>query len=476
MKPRGWRYTRKSLKVKIKEFFILLTVLFVITISLVDPLAAFISPEEETGIGDKFLKSIRPHYEFADYPYIDLYINDLGQYLGRQIKAPYFPLNFYVIKENTLNAFAAPAGHVFIFSGLIGKMENVDELASILAHELGHVSARHLASRIKRSKKIGMATIAGILAGILAGGKAAGALMTSSIAAGIQAELGYTREDERQADQLGFKYTHASGFNPEGMITVLNKIQRESGYREGGIPPYLLTHPGTPERMANMEVRLQGYKKMPEPDKTKELRSRFPLFRTMVLALCNDEEDATRKFKERLIDDPESIVANYGLGLTLKREGKINEAINHFKIALKKEKGSIPIMFAMGKAYQMDGQYENSVSILQEALELSPKDKEIMYLLALSLQNLELYSQASRIYNKLTFLPPVKDGIYYNLGLVYGRQGKLALAHYNLGLYFTKLKKREKALFHLKKARELAGSKPALKEKIDKSLKGLVNR
>jgi tetratricopeptide (TPR) repeat protein len=175
--------------------------------------------------------------------------------------------------------------------------------------------------------------------------------------------------------------------------------------------------------MANIETMLQGYKKMPEPDKTKELRSRFPLFHAMVIALCNDKEDATREFKKRLIADPESIVAHYGLGLILEREGKINEALNHLKIALKKKEGSIPIM-----------------------------------------------------YERLTFLPPVKDRVYYNLGLVYGRQDKLALAHYNLGIYFRKLKRREKALFHFNKARELAGSKLALKEKIDRALKGLGNR
>lgn len=461
---------------KIKNFFILLTTIFIITIFSIGSSAAFLSPEEETELGDRFLKSIGSQYEFADYPYIVQYINDLGKYIGRQIEVPYFSLNFYVIKDNTINAFAAPAGHVFFFSGLIGIMDNVDELASVLAHELGHVSARHLASRIERSKKIGLATMAGVLAGILIGGEAAGALMTGSMAAGIQAELGYTREDERQADQLGYKYNHMTGFNPEGMITTLKKMQRERWYGGGGVPPYLLTHPGTPERMANIEVMLQGYKKMPEPDKTKELRSRFPIFHTMVVALCNDMEDARREFKKGLLEDPESIVAHYGLGLILEKEGKINEALNHFKIALKKKEGSIPIMFAMGNAYRMNGQYEDSVSILQEALKISPKDKEIMYLLALSLQNLELYGQSSKIYERLTFLPPVKDGVYYNLGLVYGRQGKLGLAHYNLGIHFNKLRRREKALFHFNKAKELAGSKPELQEKIDKALKELGNR
>ncbi|MFB0532598.1 MAG: M48 family metalloprotease, partial [Desulfatiglandales bacterium] len=185
-------------KVSIKNFFILLTALFITGVSLVESRGAFLSPEEETQLGDRFLRSITSQYELSDYPYIVQYINELGSYLGRQIEVPYFPLNFYIVKENDINAFAAPAGHVFTFSGLIKVTDDVDELAAVLAHELGHVSARHLAVRIERSKKIGMATMAGVLAGILAGGKAAGALTTGSIAAGIQAELGYSREDERQ--------------------------------------------------------------------------------------------------------------------------------------------------------------------------------------------------------------------------------------------------------------------------------------
>jgi predicted Zn-dependent protease len=461
------------LKVRIKNFFILLIVLLIITTSFADSLASFLSPEEETELGGRFLKRIRSQYEFADYPYIVQYINDLGNYIGRQIEVPYFPLNFYMIKDTSINAFAAPGGHVFFFSGLIRIMDNVDELASVLAHELGHVSARHLALRIERSKKIGMATMAAILAGVLIGGEVTGALMTGSIAAGIQAELGYSREDERQADQLGFKYTHMSSFDTQGMITTLKKIQRENWYGGQNIPPYLLTHPGASERMTNIETMAQEYKKMPDSDKTKELRSCFPIFHTMVIALCDDKEYATREFKKRLRADPESILAHYGLGLALERDGKINKALNHFKIALRGKENSIPIMFSMAKAYQTIGQYENSVSILQEALQLSPKDKEILYLLALSLQNLEQYGQSSRIYERLTFLPPVKDRVYYNLGLVYGREGKLAMAHYNLGMYFTKLRRKEKALFHFNKAKELAESKPALKEKINKALADL---
>jgi predicted Zn-dependent protease len=457
-------------KVRIKNLLVLGAALVVMATSVSVSRAAYLSPKEETELGERFLASISSQYEFADYPYIMQYMNELGAYIGTHIEVPYFPLKFYVIKDSTVNAFAAPAGHVFFFSGLIGILDDADELASILAHELGHVSARHLSSRIDRSQKIGLATLAGMLAGILVGGEVGGALMTGSVAAGVQAELGYSREDERQADQLGFKYTQLSGFNPAGMLTALQKIQRENWYGSQEIPAYLLTHPGAPERMATIESMLRGYEKTPDQETTKKLRAFFPIFQTMVIALCLDKEQAARESEKRLRNDPGSDTAHYGLGLILQREGKLNEALEHFKIADRQNTGSIPVMFSLAETYQMLGEYEDSVSVLRRALELSPKDKEILFLLAVSLQELEQYSQASRIYERLTFIPPVKDMLYYNLGIVYGREGKLALAHYNLGIYFSKLRSREKALFHFEKAKELVKNDAALQNKIERAL------
>jgi len=460
-------------KVRIKNLFVLGAALVVVATSVSGSRAAYLSPKEETELGERFLASISSQYEFADYPYITQYMNELGAHIGSQIEVPYFPLKFYVIKDNTVNAFAAPAGHVFFFSGLIGILDDADELASILAHELAHVSARHLASRIDRSQKIGLATLAGMLAGILVGGEVGGALMTGSVAAGIQAELGYSREDERQADQLGFKYTQLSGFNPAGMLTALHKIQRENWYGTQEIPAYLLTHPGAPERMATIESMLRGYEQTPNHETTKNLRAFFPIFQTMVIALCLDKEEAARELEKRLLNDPGSGRAHYGLGLILQRQGKLNEALEHFKIADRENSDSIPVMFSLAETYQMLGEYEDSVSILRRALELSPKEREILFLLGVSLQRLEQYGQASEIYERLTFLPPVKDMVYYNLGLVYGREGTLSLAHYNLGIYFSKLRSREKALFHFEKARELVRNDPDLQDKIEKALEDM---
>jgi len=465
----------KIAKVKIRKLLVNFLSLFLIIILYANQTEAFLSIKDEAELGEGFLKKIQSQFELAEYPYLVEYINGLGLYIGKQIEVPYFPLNCYVIKDSTINAFAAPAGHVFFFSGLINIMDTVDELASVLSHELGHVSGRHLALRMERSKKIGLATMAGILAGALIGGDVAGAIMTGSIAAGIQAELGYSRDNERQADQLGLKYASISGFDPWGMVSVLKKMQKERWYSQGNMPSYLLTHPGAAERMSNIETMAKNAGIAPECKESQKFRLEFPLFHTMVMALCSERSFAIRQFNKKLQKDSTSPIAHYGLGLILEQEGSARDALSHFQIARERMPHSIPIMFSTGKAYQDTGQYTKSLPILREALNKSPKDKTIMSLLALSLQKLELYEEALAIYKRLTFLPPVEDSVYYNLGFIYGRQGKLSQAHYNLGIYFTRQKRLEKARFHFKKAKEHNEGDHLLMKKLDEALNGLVD-
>jgi beta-barrel assembly-enhancing protease len=465
----------KIAKVKIRKLLVNLLSLFLIIILYANQAEAFLSIKDEAELGEGFLKKIQSQFEFAEYPYLVEYINGLGLYIGKQIEVPYFPLNCYVIKDSTINAFAAPAGHVFFFSGLINIMDTVDELASVLSHELGHVSGRHLALRMERSKKIGLATMAGILAGALIGGDVAGAIMTGSIAAGIQAELGYSRDNERQADQLGLKYASISGFDPWGMVSILKKMQKERWYSQGNMPSYLLTHPGAAERMSNIETMAKNARITPESKESQKFRLEFPLFHTMVMALCSERSFAIRQFNNKLQKDSNSPIAHYGLGLILEQEGSAKDALSHFEIARERMPNSMPILFSAAKAYQDTGQYTKSLPILREALDKSPKDKAIMNLLALSLQKLELYEEALTIYKRLTFLPPVEDCVYYNLGLIYGRQGKLSEAHYNLGIYFKRQERLEKARFHFKKAKELNEGDHLLMEKLDEAVNGLVN-
>jgi predicted Zn-dependent protease len=449
-----------------------LSILFLWASSPFVPEVSALSIEDETKMGEEFMAQVLAQLQLVDDPFVNQYINDLGHYLITPLETKSFPFHFYVIKDNTLNAFAAPGGHIFVFSGLIEAMDKLDELAAVICHEIGHIAARHLAQRIEQSKAIGLATLAGILAGMLLGGEVAGALMTGSIAAGMQAQLNYSREDERQADQYSYKFMEPTGLDPEGMIRALNKIEKGSWLGTSKIPAYLLTHPTGPERMANLESMLTQYTPRPLSEEATLLKSRFPAFKTVVTAKCLDPRDAERVFKKELEKDPAAPLPHFGLGVVYMEQSGYDRAIDELKQSLKGKPDFIPIMRTLAEAYQMNGQDKEAEAMLEKVLRLDYGDKAALFLLGITYESADRNREALRLFEKLSYLPPVRNDVFYHLGMLYGREKQLAQAHYYFGRYFKTLGQFQKAQFHFKKAKELARNDPALQKKIQKESEG----
>jgi len=127
----------------------------------------------------------------------------------------------------------------------------------------------------------------------------------------------------------------------------------------------------------------------------------------------------------------------------------------------------------LGETYHMAGQDREAIPFLEKAFDRDGQGRSTIFLLALSYENLEKYERAIQLFKKLTYLKPVDNEVYYHLGLSYGRQNRLALAHYNFGIYFKNLRKMQKASFHFQKADSLSGNNPALKKKIHDAIKEL---
>ncbi len=432
------------------------------------------SLEDEAKLGQEMLAEIRKRFVLLEDEFATHFINDLGHFLLRPVETRPFPFHFYLLKDNTLNAFAAPGGNIFIFTGLIEATSDVDELANVICHEIGHVTARHLAQRIDQSKKIGMATMAGMLAGILLGGGPLGeALMLGSSAAGIQAQLHYSRNDERQADQLGFKYIEPTGFDPKGMITVLNKFER--GHYLGGskVPAYLLTHPTGPERMSNLEAILGEVHHSAETEEASRAKRLYPYFKAVVRALCKEPQEAERLFKLDLKDSPGAPEPNLGLGVVYREKTEYDLSLKHLNKAI--ESGAPPALafWYMGEVYQLKGLDKEAISVLEKALSMDQEDGAILFLLAVSYENLQRHEQAIRLLEQLASRRESRDDVYYHLGLSYGRINRLALAHYNFGIYFKRIGEIQKAGFHFKKADELAAEDPDLRRRAREAEKGI---
>lgn len=432
--------------------------------------ASALSLEEEAKLGKEFVADIRKQFEIVEDPYARDYINELGHYAAEAVGTSRFPFHFYLIDRNELNAFAGPGGHIFFFTGLIEAVDSVDEVAAITCHEIAHITARHLARRIDQYTKLNIATLAGMLAGILIGGEVGQAVATGSMAAGAQAQLAFSRTDERQADQLGFSYMRESGFDPSAMVRVLNRFQASEVYGTDRVPAYLRTHPMGPERMANIDSLLESGGRPLPTEKSESLRRRFPLFQALLKARYGDPDAAERAFRRTLEEDPEDPIAHFGLGLREKEDANYPAAEAHLRRAVALRPDLVPIRVHLGETYQLQGRYQDAIRVLEEAPEEDASNPKILFLLATSFQSLEQYDRAIRIFERLRAREPVEDEVFYNLGLCYGRLNRLALAHYHFGLYFKRTQKPSKARFHFERARELGQHDPALLQKIQEEL------
>ena len=435
--------------------------------------ARAMSIDEETKLGEQLMANIKNEIEFIDDEFANEYLNSLGNYIAQSLETKPFPLNFYLINESQINAFATYAGHIFFYAGLINIMEDSDELAGVMAHEMGHVVARHLSRQSEQGKLVGLGTLAGVLAGVLIGGDAADAIIVGSLAAGTQTMLSYSRDDEREADQYGFKLAYVSGFKTDALISAMENLQKGQ-WGTIQIPEYLLTHPVDSERMANLEAMGRVYSNPPAKEEVERFRRLYPFFKTIVRAQSTEAKVAERHFNSELEKTPDSSLAHLGLAMALQKKGEYSEAIDHYNIALRDLPEKAPILRYLGETYDMNGQTSDAIKTFEKALEIDSKDKYTLYLLAMSYQEREEYAKAVEIYDRLSLMSPVKDDVFYNLGLCLGRQNNLALAHYNFGIYFKRQGDRDNADFHFKKASELAGSDNELQAKIRKETEGMM--
>ena len=261
-----------------------------------NPLQA-ITLEEEQKLGEQVVREVEARFTLIRDPLLLDYLNRIGQETLQKAGPMPYPFRFYLIKDSQLNAFSVPGGHIFVTTGILEVMDSEGELAGLLGHEIAHVTSHHIAKRMEREKKIGLATMAAILASIFAGDpRIASAVITSSMATGISLSLKYSREDEEEADNYGFKTMTRAGFSPDEMMELLNKLRKWGSFGSEGIPPYLLTHPGIGDRIAQIESLRKGMR--PRDPGSGPVPRIFRRFQILILAQYGDPQRAKNRFQQ----------------------------------------------------------------------------------------------------------------------------------------------------------------------------------
>jgi predicted Zn-dependent protease len=214
-----------------------------------DSAGELISPREEQEIGQAFFWRLQQSTDLVEDPEVNSYIQSLGYRLASNSNEPNLNYTFFVVPDATVNAFATPGGYVGVNSGLILTAANEDELASVMSHEIAHITQRHILRSFENSKRMTIPRTAAMIAAALLGAadpKAGSAAIMAVQAGSIQSQIDYTRANEAEADNIGMQTLVKSGFNPDAMPSFFEKLQQASRFYGGdAIPEFLRTHPVT---------------------------------------------------------------------------------------------------------------------------------------------------------------------------------------------------------------------------------------
>lgn len=437
---------------------IIATILIAICLSTWHGPAWAISLKEEKQLSQEFMRVINRYYKLVDDPQLTEYVNRVGQKLLKQMPPQPFQYKFHIIQEDVYNAFAIPAGYIFVNSGLLLAMDGEDELAGILAHEISHVVCRHISQRIERSKKIELATLAGMVAGIFlgvaaGGGDAAQAMTIGSVAAGQTATLAYSREDETQADHYGLSYLYKAGYSADGLLRVLKKIRGKQWF--DSVPSYLMTHPAVEERIADIDTWMTshnpGIRRQAEPVYNPE---QFQRMQYRLRALYSDADSTLQFFKSNLAKNPSDANLAYGLGLTLNRTGHHKEAIEYLQQALSRNALDPVILGELGKTYFQDGQIKEAQRVLTGAVSLKGANTMAWFYLGRTSMELGDYTAAADAFGRV--LQHQNDYVqaYYFMGQTQEKLGNAPETHYYLGLFHFQKGDDRTARYHLIRAKQ----------------------
>jgi len=372
------------------------------------------SPQLERRIGIEVMRGIRRGPSYVDDSEVLEYLNSLGLSLVNVSNTLGVDFEFFLIADAAINAFALPGGFIGVHSGLVLAAQTESELASVLAHEISHVTQRHIARGLGKQGQISVVSIAGMLIGMLAAhnsSQVGQAVAMASQAGAVQAQLRYTREFEREADRVGIDILERAGYDVTGMVGLFERLQRATRLHENNAPAYLQTHPLTVERISDMQNRIQGTTYRQRLD-----RADFQLVRAKLRAEQGSGADAVTYFEQQIADKRYSSegATLYGLSYAHLRARNLEQAKRQLELA-RQIVGSHPMLDMLGGRIQWDsGARGEALRAYEKAVARQPRYRPLQYAYVQTMQKLDEHDRALALLGELIRRFP-QDGKLYSL-------------------------------------------------------------
>ncbi len=400
-----------------------------------DTSESYLSLTEEYRIGEAFMRNLRGALHIVYDPEIESYITALGERLTTNSNSQQH-FRLFVVDDPAINAFAGPGGHIGINTGLIMTTQTESELASVVAHEIAHVTQRHLARAFEAAKERAVPTAAAIIAAIILasqGSELGEAALVTAMASSTQTGINFTRQNEKEADRLGMTLLAASNFDPQGMPAFFERLYRHNKAYDNQSIEFLRTHPLTLSRVSDTRNRAAQY---PPPEAHDE--TSYLLIKTKIEVLSSDDnKKSITQFKNRLENNPSrQDVARYGYALSLAEGKKYNQAIREINILIEQQPERINYQVAAAYIAYSAGDFSRAAAICEENLKLFPHNHALTSLYSSALMKLGDARKASALLYAHLRRYPSNPQLYKALARSEYQNKNLSASHEALAEYY----------------------------------------
>lgn len=423
-----------------------------------EPVDQVLSPRQEAEIGRELMAQARRTLDLNRDPEIAAYIDGVGRRLAAHSDStPVNGYTFFVVRNPSINAFAGPGGYIGVHSGLILEADTEAQLAGVMAHEIAHVSQRHIARSFARSQRDSYATLAAILAGLVIGAQnpqAGQAAITGGIAVDQQRRINYTRSNEYEADRIGIALLARAGYTPVGMTEFFETLMRSSGAGGSQVPEFLRTHPLSQNRIAEAASRADSLQR---PDQRRDTLT-FQLMKARIEAQYSDQPGRLHdRWRQREPADDDGIAAahRYGLALLelrLDQPARARERLDELYAATP---DNLHYGLALARAIQASGDGDAALATWEDTRALHPDSYPTV---ATGSELLLANGQADRAIELVTdYLrgdDPINPEAWRLLAEAADAADRPGRSHEALGEYYVRVNRLEQALTQLEIALE----------------------
>lgn len=356
----------------------------------------------EEQLGAEIMRSVRSSRLYNNDPIVTDYVRQMGDRITASSDYAMDSFYFFVINDPRVNAFALPGGYIGINAGLILVAEYEDEVAGVMAHEIAHVTQRHIARMFERSKSLSWPMMAALLGSMIlatASPAAGTSAMAATLAGSQQDMINFTRSNEEEADRIGMDMLVKAGYDPNGMSTFFARMAQANKYNDSFyVPEFLRTHPINSSRIADAATRAQSYKVPLRKDSLS-----FELIKQRLNVLFADHTRNILAYYQAEIEKPaqrNDPAWRYGYSLALASKGQFPQAQQELQQLIKNDADEKIYRMSLAQVYEAQHQYMQAISLLQETLQLYPNDESLTLQTAQTMVNAEQYNQAKVLLEK----------------------------------------------------------------------------